>query len=275
MLNLFGVRIAFLLSLFTPWAVIAETPSAEPKDPKLPTLWIIGDSTVHNGTRGEMGWGEVIDRLFDTTRINIVNRAMGGRSSRTFRTEGRWKQILSEAKPGDFVLMQFGHNDGGPLSGDNRERGSLHGMSDDSKEVTLALPPKAGQKEVVHTFGWYMKTYCTEAQNKKLIPIVCSWIPHCPQARPGGAATHPVTEPAMTGYQLWAKQAADATGSAFIDLNSLVMKKYEGYTFDEVKAKLFTPADNTHTSPAGAELNASCVVEGLKSIDSPLKRYLK
>jgi len=263
------------LSTLLPLSALAQKQPAGPADPKLPTLWIIGDSTVHNGSKGEMGWGEVIDKKFDTSRINVVNRAIGGRSSRTFRTEGRWDLILKEAKPGDFVLMQFGHNDGGPLSGDNRERGSIRGIGDETQDVTLTLPPKAGEKEVVHSFGWYMKTYCTEAKEKKLTPIVCSWIPHCPQAKTGDAASHPTVSETMSGYQLWAKQSADAAGAAFIDLNSLIMKKYEAYTPKEIKAKFFTPADNTHTSPQGAELNAQCVVEGLKSLDSPLKDYLK
>src|SRR5262245_44513956 len=79
-----------------------------------PTLFIIGDSTVKNSTAGQLGWGDPIRDLFDLNRINVENRARGGRSSRTFQTEGSWDQIVAELKPGDFVLMQFGHNDGGP-----------------------------------------------------------------------------------------------------------------------------------------------------------------
>jgi lysophospholipase L1-like esterase len=268
--------IAMLITTALPLlAFAADTKTPQPADPKLPTLWIIGDSTVHNGTPGEMGWGEVIDKKFDTSKINVVNRAMGGRSSRSFRNEGRWDAILKEAKPGDYVLMQWGHNDGSPLAGDNRERGSIRGMGDDTEEVTLTLPPRKGEKETVHSFGWYIKAYCTEAKAKKLNPIVCSWIPHCPVAKAGDPTTHPTVSKEMSGYQLWAKQAAEATGSPFIDLNTLVMKKYEGMTFDEIKQKLFTTADNIHTSPTGAELNAECVVAGIKAVDSPLTGFLK
>ena len=64
-----------------------------------PTLYIIGDSTVKNGSgKGSdqlWGWGSVIQEHFDTTRINIQNHAIGGRSSRTFLTEGRWDKILA------------------------------------------------------------------------------------------------------------------------------------------------------------------------------------
>jgi lysophospholipase L1-like esterase len=52
---------------------------------------------------------------FDTAKINVVNRARGGRSSRTFLTEGLWDQVMGALKPGDYVIMQFGHNDPGPL----------------------------------------------------------------------------------------------------------------------------------------------------------------
>jgi len=89
-----------------------------------PTLYIIGDSTVKNGRGkgddGLWGWGDLIHEQFDTTKIKIVNKARGGRSSRTYQTEGLWDEVLNRLKPGDFVLMQFGHNDGGKINDDKR-----------------------------------------------------------------------------------------------------------------------------------------------------------
>lgn len=82
-----------------------------------PTLWLIGDSTVRNGRSdgagGLWGWGDWLAPHFDTNKLRIVNRALGGRSSRTFLTEGLWAKVVAELQPGDFVMMQFGHNDGG------------------------------------------------------------------------------------------------------------------------------------------------------------------
>src|ERR1041385_8572314 len=69
----------------------------------LPTLFIIGDSTVNNSDQGMQGWGNVIADYFDKTKITVVNRARGGRSSRTFYTEELWAKVLAELKPGDFV----------------------------------------------------------------------------------------------------------------------------------------------------------------------------
>src|SRR6266852_2178037 len=90
------------------------SPSTRPTtSPRLPTLFIIGDSTVNNSTKGQLGWGTPIAAFFNKSKINIENRARGGRSSRTYLTEGLWDQVLAGMKRGDFVLMQFGHNDGG------------------------------------------------------------------------------------------------------------------------------------------------------------------
>src|SRR6187401_1083482 len=84
-----------------------------------PTLYIIGDSTVKNGAGtgggGLWGWGDFIAAYFDTTKIAIENDARGGTSSRTFQTTGLWDRVLTKLKPGDFVIMQFGHNDGSAL----------------------------------------------------------------------------------------------------------------------------------------------------------------
>src|SRR5215471_12245876 len=84
-----------------------------------PVFYIIGDSTVKNGKGkgdgGLWGWGNFLDGYFDTTRISVRNHALGGRSSRTFITEGHWDVVLSTLKKGDYVILQFGHNDSGPL----------------------------------------------------------------------------------------------------------------------------------------------------------------
>src|SRR5471030_755084 len=78
-----------------------------------PVLYIIGDSTVKNGdgknTNQLQGWGSFIDEWFDTAAIEVRNLAIGGRSSRTFLTDGRWDKILATLQPGDYVIMQFGH----------------------------------------------------------------------------------------------------------------------------------------------------------------------
>jgi rhamnogalacturonan acetylesterase len=86
------------IKLLTAWLFITFSPFIS-TDKDKPTLYIIGDSTVRNGDgtgkNGQWGWGSFIADYFDTTKINIVNAAIGGRSSRTFITEGRWDKILA------------------------------------------------------------------------------------------------------------------------------------------------------------------------------------
>ena len=78
------------------------------------TLWLAGDSTMAQkqpGKRPETGWGEALQPCFDSTAVRVANRAMNGRSTRSFVAEGRWKAIVDSMKPGDYVFIQFGHND--------------------------------------------------------------------------------------------------------------------------------------------------------------------
>ncbi len=249
-----------LLVVFGANSIAAETNSR-------PTLWLIGDSTVRNGNgRGVdamWGWGSLIGAHFDTAKIQVENRAIGGRSSRTFLTEGRWENVLKEIKPGDFVMMQFGHNDGGGLNG-NRGRGSLKGNTDDTQTITN----NNGKVEVVHTYGWYLRQYIAGAKAKGATPIVVSQIPRniWKDGKVGRESS---------GYGKFCKEAAEQGGAAFLDLNSLVADRYEQIGEATVGAMFFRPADHTHTTLAGAKLNAAMVADGVRGLkDSSLAKYL-
>ena len=258
-----------LVSLAMIGAAAATAPSTRPSatiNPKLPTLFIAGDSTVKNGTKGQVGWGDPIANHFDKSRINVVNRARGGRSSRTYQTEGLWDQLLADAKKGDFLLIQFGHNDGGPLDDPARARGTIRGTGEESKEIDNPITKK---RETVHTYGWYQRKYIADARARGMTPIICSPVPRVPRERVTGP-------PKRGGYALWAKEVADAEGAPFIDLESLILKRYEDLEPDEVKRKYFSEADNTHTNAAGAALNAEAAVEGIRALkDLPLATFLK
>src|SRR5215475_11371985 len=137
---------------------------------KTPTLFLIGDSTVRNGAgdgaNKQWGWGEPIAAYFDQTKIAVLNRARGGRSSRTFVTEGLWEQVLSAMKPGDFVLIQFGHNDGGPINDTSRARGTIKGVGEESEEIDNLLTKK---HEVVHSYGWYLRKYIADTKARCVV----------------------------------------------------------------------------------------------------------
>jgi rhamnogalacturonan acetylesterase len=253
---------------------LAAPPSTQPTSPPVegkPTLYLVGDSTVRVGTKGQQGWGDPLIPMFDASRIIVINKAIGGRSSRSFIQEGRWDEILKTLKPGDYVIIQMGHNDGGPLAGDNRERGSIRGIGDESKEVELTLGDNKGKKFTVYTYGHYLRQYVKDARAKGATPILCSWIPHCP--RPGDAVKVPES---LTSYGLFAKQVAEAENVPFIDIYTRTHQQWvdAGLTQEQIKAQQFTEADFTHTSPAGAAVNAKSVADGIRALDVPLKVYL-
>ncbi len=267
-----GLFLYMCVALSISPAVFGNERDGDEAGSEQPTLWIIGDSTVRNGSNDGVGWGEVIGEYFDQEKITIQNRAIGGRSSRTFRTDGRWEKILEEAKPGDYVLMQFGHND--PIAPDDpkRPRGTIRGIGDETVEITH---PHTGEQEIVHTFGWYMRMYVREAKEKGMVPIVCSYVPRAP--RKGETP-----DPTLRSYALYAQQVAEQEDAAFIDLFGRIARDYaeiEAKQPHAVKENLFVEGDHdyTHTRRTGAERNAQHVAKGIVDLDGEageLSQYL-
>lgn len=227
----------------------------------LPTFWIIGDSTVKVGSKGQRGWGDELGPFFDPKKINLVNRAIGGRSSRTFLTDGRWDTILKELRRGDVVIMQFGHNDASPINEEppvnksTRARGVIRDNSDNTVDVVNIL---TGKPETVHSYGWYLRHFVTTAREKGATAIICSPIPRKSWDKDG--KINRTTD----SWSLWAKQAAEQSGAQFIDLNEIIARAYE--RIGQAAVEPLFGDKGTHTSPAGAAFNAKAVVSGLNGL---------
>ena len=147
-------------------------------NPALPTVFIVGDSTARNSA--DLGWGDHFAQFFDTSRINVANRAIAGRSARSYIDEGHWATTLAEMKSGDYLLLQMGHNDGGDLGG-AKPRGDLKGIGDDTQDVAQTTGPYAGKIETIHTFGWYLRKMIDDAKAKGYAPSNAQMTPN---ARP-------------------------------------------------------------------------------------------
>lgn len=235
-----------------------------------PTLFLIGDSTVKNGqgdgAGGLWGWGDFIAPYFDLDKIKVQNHALGGTSSRTFQTYGMWQKVLDQLEPGDFLIMQFGHNDSSPIDDDSRARGTIKSAGLEAENI---YNPITKSQETVYSYGQYLRQMILAAKAKNATPVVCSLIP-----RNNWEEGQVVT--AEDGYGLWAKQVAEDTGTAFIDLNQLVAYQYDSLGEDYVKAHFFNDTDHTHTIEEGAELNAKLVIDAIKDLDQlELKSFLK
>lgn len=222
----------------------------------------IGDSTVKNGAgdgaNGQWGWGDWLAGFFDSGRVTVINRARGGRSSRTFFTGGDWEAALAMAGSGDFVLIQFGHNDASPVNDDSRARGTLKGTGDETEEIDNLL---TGRRETVHTFGWYLRQYVRGTFLKGATPVLLSPVPR-------NEFENGRLKRAAADYGLWARQLAQEEGAPFIDLNELAAAELEKIALAIGEAKTgeeYFCGDNTHSSLAGARLNAAMVARGIQT----------
>jgi lysophospholipase L1-like esterase len=256
-----------------PTPVQTNLPADAPLNPALPTVFIVGDSTARNGA--DLGWGDHIARFFDTSRINVANRAIAGRSARSYIDEGHWAKTLAEMKPGDYLLLQMGHNDGGDLGG-AKPRGDLKGIGDDTQDVPQTTGPFAGQTETIHTYGWYLRKMIEDAKARGVHPILLTltvrniWTTG-PNDSPDGK---PHIERDM-GYNTWIHQVAAQEHIPVLDLGDIEADRLERLG-PEKTAALF-PKDHTHTSPEGAELVAQSLIKALMApiLDTNLVLYLR
>lgn len=226
--------------------------------PGIPTVWLVGDSTVRNGrgdgAHNQMGWGDELGQFLNLDKVNLVNRAIGGRSSRTYITEGHWDEVLATIKPGDIVLIQFGHNDSGAPDEPTRARASLPGVGEETREIEN---PILKRHETVHTFGWYLRKYVADTRAKGATPILCSLVPR-KIWKEGRIQRNGET------YAGWTRQVADAMHVDLIDLNEITARKYDALGRAAVEPLFGDP--HTHTTAAGAVMNAESVVAGLKAL---------
>jgi len=228
-----------------------------PLNPALPTVFVVGDSTARN--QADLGWGDHLAHYFDTARINVANRAVAGRSSRTYMHEGRWDKVLAEMKAGDFVLIQLGHNDGGG------PRASLKGLGEETSDITWP----DGKVETVHTYGWYLRKYIADTRAKHATPILLTLTVR--NIWTAGADGKQHIERDM-GYDASLRQLASDQHVLLADMGKIEADRLE--VLGPEKTAPFFPKDHTHTSAEAAEQNADSVVRALCSVQSPLVPYL-
>jgi lysophospholipase L1-like esterase len=273
-------RGAVVLSLASvvamPVSATAQEPEAAPAtmvptNPALPTIWIVGDSTasfhtdeMHEGEAAAQGWGPYFSPYFDLSKVNVMNVARGGRSTRTYRSEGTWDKVLAEVKKNDIVLIQMGQNDVFAINDDSRARGTIPGTGDESQEIDNMLTKK---HETVHTFGWYLRQYIRETKAKGAVPIVLSLTPRDKWI--GGRL-----ERGTPGYREWGATVAQQEHTDFVDMTEIIAEVYDRMEPANVAA-LYHAKEPVHADYAGAALNAKLTVSGLKALrDAPVTNYL-
>ncbi|MDE7456707.1 MAG: rhamnogalacturonan acetylesterase [Prevotella sp.] len=252
-----------------------------------PVVFITGDSTVKNADKdpkGMWGWGAVANTVFDESKIDIVNAAMAGRSCRTYLNEGRWDKVYNSLKPGDFVLIQFGHNDIGAIDkpkyraaiASGKDTCHVYRMQAAKEDLSsqnvidqkLKSGAQVGSYEVVYSFGWYLKKFIQDVREKGATPILVSLTPRN-EWKDGKIERRNDT------YGKWYREVAQETGVEFVDLHNITADYLDKKCGKKEKAMKYFNHDHTHTSLLGAKTNAQSIAKGLRANKSPLAQYLK
>ena len=222
-------------------------------------IFLIGDSTMADkpGTpeeNPERGWGQLLS-LFFTEKVAIHNHAVSGRSSKSFRTEGRWEAVLAELRPGDHVMIQFGHND--------------------QKDQDAS--------RYAHAWTSYrrnLERYVAETRAKGAFPILLSSIVRRNFNEQG------VLIDTHGAYPFVARSVAREMGVHFIDLQLLTEDYIQALGPEKSKEIYLWVApgqyekwpegrqDNTHLSLHGATEYARFVAEAIQTLNLPLARYV-
>lgn len=220
-----------------------------------PTLYLVGDSTMANKTDlkfPERGWGQVLSTFFDST-FEIENYAKNGRSSRSFIYESRWDTVYSKLKPGDFVVIQFGHNDD--------------------------VQTKVGRYTLPEEFAYNLSKFVKEALAKGAHPILCTPIVRRNYIDGKLKPTHGV-------YPEKVKEVAQKFNIPFIDMTQKSRELVQRLGEEASKALYLQippgiyqkvpngKIDNTHFSEKGAIAMAMLFVEGVKEQHLELEKYL-
>lgn len=238
---------AGLLVILLPIAVIS-TVDSKMNEPV--TVHLAGDSTMaekREDERPETGWGEFLQGWFDETEVRVLNHARNGRSTRTFIEEGRWRGLIDSLNPGDYVFIQFGHND------------------QSERKADRYTPPDQYRANLVH--------FVMQARKKSAIPVLLTPVMRRRFDEPGNFYdTH-------GEYPDLVREVASEFEVPLIDMHRDSEKVLKLYGAAPSKALFLwlRPGehsnypeglqDDTHFSPAGAEVMAGIVAGALRELD--------
>jgi xylan 1,4-beta-xylosidase len=221
-----------------------------------PVVFIAGDSTVRNHDHTNptrFGWGQKLNEFF-SSEIKVINEAVPGRSSKSFKDEERLLPIKNRIKANDYFLIQFGHND--------------------------EKPDAARRTESYTTYKAYLKEYIEVARTNGAYPVLLTSVNRRHFNDHGELVdTHGEYPKAM-------RELAKEMNVPLIDLEAKTWKLYESLGDDESKKLFFwlNPGespdypdgveDNTHFNAYGAKIIAGLVAEGIQEVGLPLGKYL-
>ncbi|KAH8830837.1 SGNH hydrolase-type esterase domain-containing protein [Flagelloscypha sp. PMI_526] len=231
-----------------------------------PTIYLAGDSTTadygaNNGITA--GWGKYFPNY--VTGATVVNKAVGGTSARSYTRDGYFAAITPLLKSGDYVVIEFGHNDGGSLSTDNGRTDC--GVGSAGYNTTCSTTYN-GVAETVLTYEKYLVNAATTFKAKGANVIFSSPTPN----NPCESGTCSYTAARWTGY---CQDAATETAQSFVDHGQYFANLFISKGATVVNGQYYNSGDHTHTTALGADQAAISFVTAVKASNSTLKSYLK
>lgn len=234
-------------------APVVSSVMIEPASPDIPTVWLCGNSTVvDQDYEPWASWGQMIPRWFDN-QVCFANYAESGETASTFISAGRLRKILSLMKQGDYILVEFGHND---------------------------QKQKFAGAGAYYNFAYCLKQFIDEARLRGATPVFIT-----PTQRRSFKDGH--IQETHGDYPDAMREVARREGVAVIELHNMTRTFYEAmgeesstqafvhYPANTFPGQVTALADNTHFNPYGAYEIAKMVIEGMKQLELPLVRHLR
>ncbi|KAI9926097.1 hypothetical protein ASPWEDRAFT_169961 [Aspergillus wentii DTO 134E9] len=223
------------------------------------TIYLAGDSTMakNGGGSNTDGWGEYISSSVSST---VSNKAIGGRSARSYTREGRFDAIADVLQEGDYVVIEFGHNDGGSLSSSDNGRTDCPGTGDETCTTTYD-----GQTETVLTFPAYLENASKAFVAKGAKVLISSQTPN--NVWETGEYVYSASR-----FVEYAQLAAEVAGVDYVDHGAYVAAICKSLGANTVDG--YYPNDHTHTSVEGAQVVANAFLKAVACGDAALKDVL-
>ena len=239
-----------------------------------PVLFLVGNSTMRtgtlgNGNNGQWGWGFYAHEYYDENKITVENHALGGTSPRTFYTL-LWKPVLEAVRKGDYVFLELGHNDNGPIDSIRARSSYRPDGKLEVREDSISIYNKVTKaQETVYTFGGYMRRFIREVRAKGATPVLFTLTP-----RNDYEPDNPKRiQRKLADFTPAIFAIGKETNTPVIDLNDISATKLEQY--GPWKTNYHFYLDKIHSSAYGARMNAASAAEGILASDDPQLAFLK
>ncbi|KAF2735012.1 secreted rhamnogalacturonan acetylesteras-like protein [Polyplosphaeria fusca] len=217
---------------------------------RAPTVYLAGDSTMQDYSSGAIqGWGYYFKYSLSTP---VVNKALGGRSARSYTVEGRFDTLVSSVKAGDVVVIEFGHNDGGSLGSNDNGRTDCPGAGNETCTSKFN-----GQTVTVLTYPAYLFNAGKALIGKGAKVIISSPTPNNPWE--GGSFSYGASR--FTTYCKDVVAKLGAENAMFVDHGQYTANIFK--TYGKAKVDAMFPNDHTHTGPTGADAVSKAFVKGV------------